>query len=132
MSGIVDSVKTAVGDNVKNFKKQNLKDNIKTGKKGLKGFISEAQSADPGSKYLGTSIMPGVKSEKEVIEDKKKERQIAIESASTNAANAAAEQAEKNKPMPIPSSTAERINARRRAARRGGGRIDTVLSDVLG
>ena len=126
MTGIVDSIKEGVGENVKKFGKQNLRDNISTGRKNLKGFISEAQAADPGSKYLGTSIMPGVKSEKEVQKDKKNIR-------TASAAEAAAAEAEKNKPKPMPlSSLSETAASKRRAARRSGGRIDTILSDTLG
>ena len=118
MTNLVDSIKEASG----NIFKQNIKDNVRS----LRGVISEAQSMDPGSKYLGTSIMPGVKSEREVNKDKKTKR-----TDDTNRAAAAA--AEKNKPIPMPSIAAEDLSRKRAAARRQqGGRASTILSDTLG
>lgn len=125
MTGIVESIKSAVGDTTKNFGKRNLRDTMTSVRKGSKSVVSEAQAADPGSKYIGTSIMPGVKSEKEIAKDKKVTR-------TAEAENAAAIAADKNKPTPMPSIAAEDLAAKRRAARRGGGRISTVLSDTLG
>ncbi len=95
---------------------------VRRGKK----LITAGQKADPGSKYLGISGVPGVKSQKEIMEDKKTEEAAAL-------ANEAARAAEYERTHPAPfTSEASKTLARKRTAaqqRRRSGRLSTILSD---
>ena len=124
MTKLVNTITQIHKASVQHMKKPG---NISKGIRTQKDIIEKWQRFDPGSKYLGVSGIPGVKSGKERKKDEK-----ALDKSVAAANQAAAIEAAKPKPMPIQGD--EELSRKREAARqrRSSGRLSTVLSNPEG
>lgn len=133
MTKLVDTVKDFQDAPFDLKNKGSLSDRLTEISRRGKKVVTAGQKYDPGSKYLGFSGVPGVKSRKNIIEDEKSGETARITQENVARTAQEAEYA-RTHPMPITDSAAEKNKARKQVAsqRRNSGRLSTVLSDTLG